>query len=77
MVGFPFPDRIHELLRVVNGGRLLYRSDYSVTPGNAESDLAKDMEEGMRDLWSGEEGEENRRAVWEGSARRLLGRRTA
>lgn len=74
LAGLPFPDQIHGLLRFVDPSRLLYGSDYPFTPGKAVSILLKDMDEGMRLLWSGEGGEEKRRGVWEDNAKRLLER---
>lgn len=74
LAGYPFPYQIHGLLLFVDHSRLLYESDYSFTPDNVVSDLVNEMEQGMIDLWgNGTDGEEKRKAVWEGNASKLLG----
>lgn len=74
LAGLPFPDQIHGLLRFVDSSRLLYGSDYPFTPGQVVSELVKDLDEGMKGLWGGEEGEGKRRGIWEGNAKRMLER---
>ncbi|KAI4121176.1 MAG: hypothetical protein LQ338_006524 [Usnochroma carphineum] len=72
IAGFPFPDQIHGLLRYVDASRLLYGSDYPFTPEQSASELQKEAEEGMKDLWPGEDGEEKRRGVWQSNAQKML-----
>jgi hypothetical protein len=52
----------------VGADRLLYGSDFPFTPEAAVRGLAGRMEVGLRELF----GEEERKAVYEGNARRLL-----
>lgn len=74
LAGYPFPYQIPGLLMFVDYSRLLYGSDYSFTPDNVVSDLVNEMEQGMIGLWGdGTDGEEKRKAVWEGNASKLLG----
>ena len=77
MAGYPFPDQIHGLLRYVDPTRLLYGSDYPFTPGKNVSALVAEMDEGMKILWAGEDGEKNKTGVWDGNAKRLLEMGTA
>ena len=74
LAGYPFPYQIHGLLMFVDYSRLLYGSDYPFTPDTVVSQLVGEIEEGMVGLWGGDvDGEEKRKAVFEGNARELLG----
>ncbi|KAJ5278842.1 hypothetical protein N7478_004214 [Penicillium angulare] len=48
LAGFPFPDQIHGLLRVVHSSRLLYGSDYPYTPFPLVKSLSEELEYGLR-----------------------------
>lgn len=72
MAGFPFPNSIHGLLRVLgNGGeeRLVYGSDYPFTPEKLVVGLAGKMDQGCEDLFT----EEQMSGVYVRNAERLLG----
>ena len=74
LAGYTFPYQIQGLLLFVDHSRLLYGSDYSFTPDTVVTELVNEMEQGMKDLWGDDaDGEEKRKAVWEGNARELLG----
>ena len=74
LAGYPFPYKVHGLFLYVDHSRMLYGSDYAFTPETLVSELVKDMDQGMIDLWGNdEEGEGKRKAVFEGNARKLLG----
>ena len=69
LAGFPFPDQIHGLLRIVGPERLLYGSDWPFTPLPAVIGLAKAMSVGLKDIL---EDEEVREKVYSGNAMALL-----
>ncbi|KAI1498196.1 amidohydrolase [Biscogniauxia marginata] len=72
LAGFPFPDQIHGLLRVLGKGgeqRLFYGSDYPFTPSNLVIDLANRMDNGSKECFDADQ----RRAVYSGNAERLFG----
>ncbi|KAK8078037.1 hypothetical protein PG996_004207 [Apiospora saccharicola] len=72
LAGFPFPNQIHGLLRVLgNGGeqRLVYGTDYPFTPEKLVIGLAGKMDEGCEDLFS----EDQMSGVYVRNAERLLG----
>ena len=70
LAGFPFPDQIHGLLRLVDSSRLLYGTDYPFSPQRTVVLMAEKMQAGLAELFADEEA---RRAVCEGNARKLLG----
>ncbi|KAG4441838.1 hypothetical protein IFR05_002702 [Cadophora sp. M221] len=70
LAGFPFPDQIHGLLRIVGPERLLYGSDYPFTPGQAVVGLMGLMNVGLRETF---EDAEVREGIYLGNAKRLLG----
>ena len=47
LAGFPLPDQIHGLMRVVDHTRLLYGSDYPYTPGRTAVPLSDKLDEGL------------------------------
>ena len=49
LAGFPFPDQIHGLLRLVNSSRLLYGSDFPHTPRRTVADLIDKLDQGLTD----------------------------
>ena len=69
LAGFPFPDQIHGLLRIVGPERLLYGSDWPFTPSVAVVGLAKAMSSGLKEVF---EDEHVREKVYLGNARALL-----
>lgn len=69
LAGFPFPDQIHGLLRIVGQERLLYGSDFPFTPFLGCVSLAIDMEGGLNQVFP---EEETRKRVLMGNAKRLL-----
>ena len=71
LAGFPFPDQIHGLLRMLGKGgeqRLFYGTDYPFTPEKLVVDLADQMDEGCKELFDADQ----RRAVYSGNAERLF-----
>jgi predicted TIM-barrel fold metal-dependent hydrolase len=70
LAGFPFPDQIHGLLRIVGPDRLLYGSDYPFTPTKRVKMLAEDMRGGLEEIF---EDERVREGIYSGNARKLLG----
>lgn len=69
LAGFPFPDQIHGLLRIVGPERLLYGSDYPFTPPKLVGNLSESMKAGLEELFS-DEGIRER--IYSGNARDLL-----
>ena len=45
LAGFPLPDQIHGLMRLVDPSRLLYGSDYPYTPGRTTIELSDKLDE--------------------------------
>jgi predicted TIM-barrel fold metal-dependent hydrolase len=70
LAGFPFPDQIHGLLRIVGPERLLYGSDYPFTPPGLIAVLARSMNTGLAEIFV---DEKVRDGIYEGNAGRLLG----
>lgn len=70
LAGFPFPDQIHGLLRIVGPDRLLYGSDYPFTPAQGVKMLAAEMRGGLEEIF---EDEAVREGVYSGNARKLWG----
>jgi predicted TIM-barrel fold metal-dependent hydrolase len=69
LAGFPFPDQIHGLLRIVGPERLLYGSDYPFTPAAGAKMLALEMKGGLEEIF---EDEDVRKGIYSGNAGRLL-----
>lgn len=72
LAGFPFPNQIYGLLRVLGEGgeeRLVYGSDYPFTPEAFAVKLGGVMDEGCERLFDGGQ----RSNVYEGNAKGLLG----
>jgi 6-methylsalicylate decarboxylase len=72
MAGFPFPDQIHGLLRMLGDGgekRLMYGSDYPFTPEKIVVKLVAAIDSRCEGLFSVEE----RRDIYSGNTRRLFG----
>ena len=72
LAGFPFPNQIHGLLRVLGGGgekRLLYGTDYCFTPEKVVVGLAEQLDTGCEELFDAEQ----RKDVYQRNAERLLG----
>ncbi|KAL2075407.1 hypothetical protein VTL71DRAFT_350 [Oculimacula yallundae] len=81
LAGIPFPDQIFGLVRMLGGRekareRLLYGSDFPFTPGKAIPGLVARMEKGFEngaENCFGEVGEDVKKEVYEGNARKLFG----
>lgn len=72
LAGFPFPNQIHGLLRILEDGseqRLVYGTDYPFTPEKVVVGLADQMDKGCEKLFNADQ----RSAVYFGNAERLLG----
>lgn len=69
LAGFPFPDRLHELLRLVDSRRLMYRCDYPYTLIPNVIRLAGTFDQQMPKLLT----EEELKAIYHGNAARLQG----
>jgi len=69
LAGFPFPDQIHGLLRIVGPDRLLYGSDYPFTPAEGVKMLAEDMRGGLEEIF---EHEVVREGIYSGNAKKML-----
>jgi predicted TIM-barrel fold metal-dependent hydrolase len=69
LAGFPFPDQIWGLLRVVGPERLLYGSDYPFTPLKGVVALAEKMKIGVEEVFT---DAMVRSGIYTGNARRLL-----
>ena len=69
LAGFPFPDQLHGLLRVVDFRRILYGSDYPYTPIPSVIELAGTLDRELSELFNPQE----MKAIYHGNAARLLG----
>jgi predicted TIM-barrel fold metal-dependent hydrolase len=69
LAGFPFPEQIHGLLRIVGSERLLYGSDYPFTPERMVVGLMEKMDKGTEEIFGKEEIE----GVYHGNAEKLFG----
>ena len=69
LAGFPFPDQIHGLLRIVGPERLLYGSDYPFTPAIGVKMLAADMKGSLEEIFK-DEGVI--KGIYSGNAEKLL-----
>lgn len=72
LAGFPFPNQIHGLLRILGDGgeqRLVYGSDYPFTPEQVVVGQAEQMDKGCEELFNADQ----RNAVYMSNAERLLG----
>ncbi|KAF4332183.1 amidohydrolase [Fusarium beomiforme] len=72
LAGFPLPNAIHGLLRILGDGgekRLVYGTDYPFTPERVVMGLADQMERGFEELFD----EAQRNDVYVGNAAELLG----
>jgi predicted TIM-barrel fold metal-dependent hydrolase len=69
LAGFPFPDQIWGLLRIVGPERLLYGSDYPFTPLKGVVALAEKMKIGVEEVFT---DAMVRSGIYTGNARRLL-----
>ncbi|KAK3695801.1 amidohydrolase [Podospora appendiculata] len=72
LAGFPFPNQIHGLLRVLGDGgegRLMYGTDYPFTPEKVVVDLAAQLDQGCEELFDAEQ----RGAVYSSNAEKLFG----
>lgn len=47
LAGFPLPDQIHGMLRLIDPSRLLYGSDYPYTRGSTTIELSDKLDEGL------------------------------
>lgn len=71
LAGFPFPNQIHGLLRMLGDGgekRLVYGTDYPFTPEKIVVGLAKQMKEGCEDLFTADQQND----IYVNNAERLL-----
>jgi predicted TIM-barrel fold metal-dependent hydrolase len=68
LAGFPFPDQIHGMLRLVDSSRLLYGSDFPFTPGAVVRQLAAVVDKELPGIFN--EGE--LKDIYMGNAERLL-----
>lgn len=69
LAGFPFPDQIHGLLRIVGPERLVYGSDYPFTPALGVKMLAMEMRGGLEEIF---EDEKVRAGIYSGNVRKML-----
>ena len=69
LAGFPFPDQIHGLLRIVGPDRLLYGSDYPFTPPVMVAQLVDSMRVNLEDIF---EDKAIREGIYSGNAIKLL-----
>lgn len=69
LAGFPLPDQLPALLRMVDHTRLLYGSDYPYTPLDSTEMLAQELEEGLDAILT---DELEREAILSGNARKLF-----
>ena len=53
LAGFPFPDQIHSMLRLVDSSRFLYGSDYPFTPGEVVRQLAVRLDNELPHVFDG------------------------
>jgi 6-methylsalicylate decarboxylase len=70
LAGFPWPDQIHGLLRLVDSNRLLYGSDFPFTSPKGLVGMAQSMAAGMETTFS---NDMERRNFLLGNAQRMLG----
>ncbi|KAK8066683.1 Amidohydrolase 2 [Apiospora hydei] len=71
LAGFPFPNQIHGLLRILGEGgeeRLVYGTDYPFTPEKVAVSLADQLDKGCEELFD----DVQRQAVYSGNAQKLL-----
>ncbi|KAK7911189.1 hypothetical protein PG985_013670 [Apiospora marii] len=71
LAGFPFPDQLYGLLRVLGEGgeqRLVYGTDYPFTPENVAIALTYQLEKGLNELFD----EQERHVVYSGNVQRLF-----
>lgn len=68
LAGFPFPDQIHGMLRLVDSSRFLYGSDFPFTPGDVVRHLAAVVDKELPGIF--DEGEV--KDIYMGNAERLL-----
>lgn len=74
LAGYPFPDQVHAMRRFGNPNRVVYGSDYPFTPAPVVEKLLKEMDEGLRERFHGDQNlEEEMKAIWDGNAKKLLG----
>jgi 6-methylsalicylate decarboxylase len=52
LAGWPWPDMIHALLRIVGPDRLMYGSDYCWTPAPLARTLTQITDNGAKELWT-------------------------
>lgn len=72
LAGFPFPNQIHGLLRILGDGgekRLVYGTDYPFSPEKVVVGLAKELDTGCEELFHVEQRDD----VYLKNAERLLG----
>lgn len=72
LAGFPFPNQIHGLLRMLGDGgeqRLVYGTDYPFTPERAVLGAAAQLDKGCEDLFDAEQ----QSTLYVGNAERLFG----
>lgn len=72
LAGFPFPDQIHGLLRILGEGgekRLMYGTDYPFTPEKVVLGLAERVDKGSKALFT----KSQHKAVYTGNAQELFG----
>ncbi len=70
LAGFPWPDQIFGLLRLVDSSRLLYGSDFPFTPPKGLVGMAESMATGMEMTFP---NDLQRKMVLLGNAQRMLG----
>ncbi|KAA6415664.1 MAG: hypothetical protein FRX48_00382 [Lasallia pustulata] len=68
LAGFPFPDQLFGLLRLVDYQRILYGSDFPYTPLDSAIKLAGTLDKEIPKTFS----EEEMKAIYHGNAARLL-----
>ena len=68
LAGFPFPDQLHGLLRLVDYQRILYGSDFPYTPLPSVTALAGTLDKELPKIFS----EEEMKAIYHDNAARLL-----
>ncbi|KAK5653769.1 hypothetical protein OQA88_7926 [Cercophora sp. LCS_1] len=71
LAGFPFPNQIHGLLRVLGDGgekKLVYGTDYPFSPEKVVVGLAHELDEGCERLFTAQEWN----AVYSGNAEKLF-----
>ncbi|KAK8856777.1 Decarboxylase yanB [Apiospora arundinis] len=71
LAGFPFPNQVHGLLRVLGEGgekRLLYATDWPFTPEKVAVSLTEQMDKGCEGLFD----EDQRSSIYSGNANKLF-----